>query len=181
MIFSFFIQQQDTNCVRVTIDYKPGDAGTYLGTYSEVQKFHGLKVLKSIIQSLFAYHGGILLKINIKRCLKITHIFSENEMVGKHHWYNGREFGQALGDREEQGSLVCCSSWGCWVRHDLVTEQHHILSSAMWHLLREIFDLAIESLSKAKRLKNTRGWLQRRKHFKWKINIKMRTEFQWYF
>ena len=26
---------------------------------------------------------------------------------------NGCEFEQTLGDREEQGSLVCCSPWGC--------------------------------------------------------------------
>ena len=29
------------------------------------------------------------------------------------HWLNGREFEQALGDGEGQGSLACCSSWGC--------------------------------------------------------------------
>ena len=29
-----------------------------------------------IIQSLFPYHCGIMLEINIKRYLKITHIFS---------------------------------------------------------------------------------------------------------
>ena len=28
-----------------------------------------------------------------------------------------------LGDGEGQGSLVCCSSWGHRVGHDLVTEQ----------------------------------------------------------
>ena len=28
------------------------------------------------------------------------------------------EFGQALGDGEWQGSLVCCSPWSCRVRHD---------------------------------------------------------------
>ena len=27
-----------------------------------------------------------------------------------------------LGDNEGQGSLVCCSLWGCRVGHDLVTE-----------------------------------------------------------
>ena len=26
---------------------------------------------------------------------------------------NGCEFGQTLGDTEGQGSLVCCSPWGC--------------------------------------------------------------------
>ena len=34
-------------------------------------------------------------------------------MVGWHHRLYGREFEQALGVDEEQGILVCCSSWGC--------------------------------------------------------------------
>ena len=29
------------------------------------------------------------------------------------HWLNGHEFEQTPGDREGQGSLVCCSPWGC--------------------------------------------------------------------
>ena len=33
-------------------------------------------------------------------------------MVGWYHQLNGHESQQALGDREEQGSLVCCSPWG---------------------------------------------------------------------
>ena len=31
----------------------------------------------------------------------------EDEMVGWHHQLNGTEFEEALGDREEQGSLAC--------------------------------------------------------------------------
>ena len=38
---------------------------------------------------------------------------TEDEMVGWHHRLYGREFEQALGDGEGQGSLVCCSPWGC--------------------------------------------------------------------
>ena len=38
---------------------------------------------------------------------------SECEMPGWHHWYNEYEFGQTPRDDEGQGSLVCCSSWGC--------------------------------------------------------------------
>ena len=34
-------------------------------------------------------------------------------MVGWHHWLNGQEFEQAPGDGEGQGSLTCCSPWGC--------------------------------------------------------------------
>ena len=36
---------------------------------------------------------------------------TEVEMVGWHHWLNGYEFEQTLGESEGQGSLVCCSSW----------------------------------------------------------------------
>ena len=38
---------------------------------------------------------------------------TENEMVGWHHQLDGHEFEQTLGDSEGQGSLVCCSLWGC--------------------------------------------------------------------
>ena len=37
----------------------------------------------------------------------------EDEMVGWHHWLNRHEFEQAPGDNEGQGSLSCCSPWGC--------------------------------------------------------------------
>ena len=33
-------------------------------------------------------------------------------MVGWHHRLNGREFEQALGVCDRQGSLVCYSPWG---------------------------------------------------------------------
>ena len=33
-------------------------------------------------------------------------------MIGWHYRLNGHEFEQTLGDSEEQGSLVSCSSWG---------------------------------------------------------------------
>ena len=36
---------------------------------------------------------------------------TEDEMVGWHHWLNGREFEQAPGGGEGQGSLACCSPW----------------------------------------------------------------------
>ena len=38
---------------------------------------------------------------------------TEDEMVGWHHQLNGQEFEQAPGDSEGEGSLVCCSPWGC--------------------------------------------------------------------
>ena len=38
---------------------------------------------------------------------------AEDEMVGWDHQLSGHEFEQALGGGERQGSLVCCSPWGC--------------------------------------------------------------------
>ena len=38
---------------------------------------------------------------------------TEDEMVGWHHQLNGHEFEQAPGVGDGQGSLVCCSPWGC--------------------------------------------------------------------
>ena len=37
----------------------------------------------------------------------------EDGMVGWHHQLDGCEFEQALGNSEGQGSLACCSLWGC--------------------------------------------------------------------
>ena len=37
----------------------------------------------------------------------------KDRMVGRHHWLNAHEFEQALGFGDGQGSLVCCSPWGC--------------------------------------------------------------------
>ena len=38
---------------------------------------------------------------------------TEDEMVGWHHRLDGHEFEQAPGADDGQGSLVCCSPWGC--------------------------------------------------------------------
>ena len=38
---------------------------------------------------------------------------AEDKTVGWHHRLNGHEFEQALGASEGQGSLLCCSPWGC--------------------------------------------------------------------
>ena len=38
---------------------------------------------------------------------------TEDEMIGWYHLFSGHESEQAPGDGEGQGSLVCCSLWGC--------------------------------------------------------------------
>ena len=45
---------------------------------------------------------------------------TEDEMVGWHHQLDGREFEQALGVGDGQGSLGCCSPWG---RKDFYTTE----------------------------------------------------------
>ena len=53
---------------------------------------------------------------------------TESEMVGWHHWLNGREFEQVPRDGEGQGSLACCSPWGHKIQHNWVTEQQQIVT-----------------------------------------------------
>ena len=58
---------------------------------------------------------------------------TEDEMVGWHLQLNGREFEQALGDSEGQGSLACCSPWGC--KESDTTERlnsNNITRPSMW-------------------------------------------------
>ena len=52
---------------------------------------------------------------------------TEDKMVGWHHWLNGHEFEQALGESEGQGGLVCCSPLG-----DLAAEQQQ----SSWNLFK---------------------------------------------
>ena len=46
---------------------------------------------------------------------------TEDEMVGWYHGLDGHEFEQAPGVGDGQGSLMCCSPWGC--RESGMTEQ----------------------------------------------------------
>ena len=38
---------------------------------------------------------------------------TEDEIVGWHHQFSGHEFEPAPGVGDGQGSLACCSPWGC--------------------------------------------------------------------
>ena len=51
----------------------------------------------------------MLEKIEVGRRRGLT----EDEMVGWHHRLDGHEFEQASGVGDGQGSLACCSPWGC--------------------------------------------------------------------
>ena len=67
-----------------------------------------------------APHNGEKTAVDVLFCF--CHQVNFSEMVAWHHHLNGHESEQTLGDRG-QGSLVCCSSWGRRVRHNLATEQ----------------------------------------------------------
>ena len=43
---------------------------------------------------------------------------TEDKMVRWHHQLDEHEFKRALEDGEGQGSLMCCSPWGCRLGHD---------------------------------------------------------------
>ena len=47
---------------------------------------------------------------------------TEDEMVGWHHRLYGHEFEQAPRAGDGQGSLVCCSPWGCKKSDTTATE-----------------------------------------------------------
>ena len=64
---------------------------------------------------------------------------TEDQMAGWHHRFSGHEFEQPSVPDERQGSLACCSLWGCRVRHDLLTEQRHAFSKEnFWPISRKI-------------------------------------------
>ena len=70
---------------------------------------------------------------------------TEDEMVGWHHWLNGHEFEQTLGDGERQGSLACCSPWG-YKESDMAERLNHNKWESNRHLLLR-HQLKLTSLS----------------------------------
>ena len=59
---------------------------------------------------------------------------TEDEMVGWHHRLNGHQFEQTLGDGEGQGSLVCCSPWGC-KELDMTKQLNNSIKTICWFSL----------------------------------------------
>jgi len=57
---------------------------------------------------------------------------TEDEMVEWNHWLDGHEFDQAPGVGDGQGSLACCSPWGC--KELDMTEQLNWTDNATQHV-----------------------------------------------
>ena len=68
-----------------------------------------------------------------------------DEMVRWHHWLDGREFEQAPGVDDEQGSLVCCSLWG-HKESDTTKWLTWIELNILAHLTEQLFPLIISFL-----------------------------------
>ena len=68
---------------------------------------------------------------------------TEDEMVVWHHWLDGHESEQTLGDSEGQGSLVGCSPWGC--KESDTTEQ---LSKQLSKKTKILISIYLNSLLK---------------------------------
>ena len=72
---------------------------------------------------------------------------TEDEMVGWHHQLDGHEFEKALGVGDGQGSLACCSPWGCkesdmteppnWTEQPGSRSQKTVRFSRSWHYFTE--------------------------------------------
>ena len=54
-------------------------------------------------------------------------------MVGWHQQLNGHEFEQTPGNGEGQGSLACCSPWGC---KELDTTERLNNNNNSWNILK---------------------------------------------
>ena len=68
---------------------------------------------------------------------------TEDEVVQWHHQLKEHEFEQTLGDGEGQGSLVCCSLWGCktlnmteWLNNNILIPL--ICSGPFWFMILQV-------------------------------------------
>ena len=61
------------------------------------------------------YFGPLMQRIDsLEKTLMLEEKgMTEDEMAGWHHPLDGREFEQVPGVGDGQGSLACCSPWGC--------------------------------------------------------------------
>ena len=71
---------------------------------------------------------------------------SEDEMAGWHHWCNGHELGQTLGDGEGQRGLACCSPWGRrelnkteWLKNNNILLLHSTCCCFILHIVTELW------------------------------------------
>ena len=74
---------------------------------------HRLLLLSSIFPSIRVFSNESALCIRWPESWSFSFSIRKDEMVRWHHGLFGHEFEQTPGDSEGQGSLTCCSPWGC--------------------------------------------------------------------
>ena len=97
----------------------PWTARSNQSIVKEISPEYSLEIL--VLKPKLQYFGLLMQRANsLKKTLMLGKIvgrrrrgWQEDEIVGWHHQLNRLEFEQAPGDREEQGSLACCSPWNC--------------------------------------------------------------------
>ena len=80
----------------------------------EINSEYSLEVL--MLKLKLQYFGNLMKRADsLEKTLMLgkTESRKRREMVVWHHQLNGHESEQTLRDSEGQGSLECCSSWGC--------------------------------------------------------------------
>ena len=88
--------------------------------------------------------------------------WDEGEMVGWHHQLNGHEFEQGPGVSDRQGSLACCSPWGC-----RATSQWSNWTELNWGSLRRCSLPAMNSFYNLNRLTFLRMGSPSARYGKW--------------
>ena len=82
----------------------------------EISPEYSLEGLMLMLKRKFQYFGHLMQRTDPdagKDWRQEEKGRTEDKMVSWHHWLNGHKFELALGDGEGQGSLACCSPWGC--------------------------------------------------------------------
>ena len=105
---------------------------------------------------------------------------TEDAMVRWHHWLNGHEFEQTLGDSEGQGSLVCCSPWG--LKESDTTEQLN-RTELMLKLKLQYSGLLMRranTLEKTPMLGKTEGKRRGRQRLRWLESIMIQWTWAWF-
>ena len=91
---------------------------------------------------------------------------TEDEMVGWHHWLDGHESEQAPGVRDGQGSLACCSPWGC--KESDTTEWLNCSAQEVWWKKKKKENRTNPIKVEGKKFKNEYKWLEN-KEVVWRV------------
>ena len=83
---------------------------------------------------------------------------TKDETVGWHHRLNGHELEQAWGDGEGQGSLACCSPWGC--KESDTTERPNNKSERSWSQKTSYASIHTSRASQSIKTETDERWLR---------------------